>query len=42
MAKPLTNNLPFVLTGNLVFVSSQLPMWDSEPMLTGKLGNNNN
>ena len=40
VAKPLANYLPFVETGNLVFVSGQLPMWDGELMLTGKLGDN--
>ena len=40
VAKPLANYLPFVVTGNLVFVSGQLPMWDGELMLTGKLGDN--
>ena len=40
VAKPLANYLPFVVTGNLVFVSGQLPMWDGELMFTGKLGDN--
>ena len=40
VAKPLANYLPFVVTGNLVFVSGQLPMWDGELMLSGKLGDN--
>ena len=30
VAKPLANYLPFVVTGNLVFVSGQLPMWDGD------------
>jgi len=40
VAKPLANYLPFVVTGPLVFVWGQLPMWDDELMLTGKLGDN--
>ena len=40
VAKPLANYLPFVVTGNLVFVSGQLPMWDGELMLTKKPGDN--
>ena len=40
VAKPLANYLPFVVTGNLVFVSGQLPMWNGELMFTGKLGDN--
>ena len=38
--KLLANYMPFVVTGNLVFVSGQLPMWDGELMLSGKLGDN--
>ena len=37
VAKPLANYLLFVVTGNLVFVSGQLPLWDGELMFTGKL-----
>ena len=40
VAKPLANYIPFLVTGNLVFVSGQLPMWNGELMHTGKLGDN--
>ena len=40
VAKLLAIYIPFVVTGNLVFVPGQLPMWNGELMLAGKLGDN--
>jgi enamine deaminase RidA (YjgF/YER057c/UK114 family) len=38
VAKPLAAYVPAVRTGNLVFVSGQLPMVDGKLPLTGKVG----
>lgn len=35
---PLANYVPYVLTGNLVFVSGQLPAVDGKVQVTGRLG----
>lgn len=35
---PVANYLPFVRSGNLVFVSGQLPMKDGKLLFTGKVG----
>ena len=35
---PLANYVPFVVTGNLVFVAGQLPMQDGRIARTGKVG----
>jgi enamine deaminase RidA (YjgF/YER057c/UK114 family) len=35
---PAANYLPFVRTGNLVFVAGQLPAWNGERRFIGKLG----
>src|SRR3546814_4652243 len=37
-AAPVANYVGFVQTGNLVFVSGQLPMKDGKPQYQGKLG----
>ena len=37
VAKPLANYIPFVVTGNLVFVSGQLPMRNGELITCFKL-----
>src|SRR3546814_12932555 len=37
-AAPVANYVGFVPTGNLVFVSGQLPMTDGKPQYQGKLG----
>jgi enamine deaminase RidA (YjgF/YER057c/UK114 family) len=37
-AKPVANYVPFVRTGNLVFVSGQTPMRDGAVSHTGKVG----
>ena len=37
-AKPVANYVPFVRTGNLVFVSGQTPMRDGAIAHTGKVG----
>jgi enamine deaminase RidA (YjgF/YER057c/UK114 family) len=36
--KPVASYMPFVITGNLVFISGQLPMQDGKPTLTGAVG----
>ena len=38
MTRPLASYVPFVKTGNLVFVSGQIPTRDGKPVLTGKVG----
>jgi enamine deaminase RidA (YjgF/YER057c/UK114 family) len=38
VAKPLASYVPAVRTGNLIFVSGQLPMVDGKLPLTGKVG----
>ncbi len=35
---PVANYVPFVVTGNLVFISGQVPMAGSSMLLTGKVG----
>ncbi|HLE47561.1 MAG TPA: RidA family protein [Candidatus Thermoplasmatota archaeon] len=37
-AKPLASYIPWVRTGNLVYVSGQLPMRDGKVAFTGKVG----
>jgi enamine deaminase RidA (YjgF/YER057c/UK114 family) len=37
-AAAVANYVPFVVTGNLVFVSGQLPLENGKPAVTGKLG----
>ena len=37
---PAANYVPFVTTGNLVFVSGQVPFVDGKLQITGKIGNN--
>ncbi len=39
-AVPVANYLPFVVTGNLVFVAGQLPTWNGKIKYPGKLGEN--
>ncbi|HEX9816608.1 MAG TPA: RidA family protein [Candidatus Thermoplasmatota archaeon] len=36
--KPLASYVPFVKTGNLVFVAGQIPTRDGKPAFTGKVG----
>ena len=38
-AKPVANYVPWVKTGNLVFISGQGPMADGKLVYTGALGN---
>lgn len=40
--KPLASYIPWVRTGNLVFVAGQLPMRDGKCAFTGKLGRDMN
>lgn len=35
---PVANYVPFTISGNLVFVSGQLPMKDGKPQMIGKVG----
>jgi enamine deaminase RidA (YjgF/YER057c/UK114 family) len=37
-AKPVANYVPWVRTGDLVFVSGQIPTKDGKPIATGKVG----
>ncbi len=37
-AAPAANYVPFVVTGNLVFVSGQIPMHEGKLVYTGKVG----
>lgn len=37
-AAPAANYVPFVITGNLLFIAGQLPMDDGAVAVTGKLG----
>lgn len=37
-AVAVANYVPFVVTGNLVFISGQLPLENGKPAITGKLG----
>ncbi len=36
-AAPVANYVPYVITGNLVFVSGQITIWNGELIVTGKL-----
>jgi len=38
MSRPLASYVPFVRTGNLVYVSGQVPTRDGKPIWTGKVG----
>lgn len=38
-AKPVANYVPWVRTGNLIFVSGQVPLVDGKVQVTGLLGN---
>lgn len=38
VSKPQGSYLPYVQSGNLVFLAGQLPMWDGEIQVKGKLG----
>ena len=35
---PVASYVPFVVTGNLVFISGQVPMWNGEIKHAGRLG----
>lgn len=37
-AKPVANYVPWARTGNLVFVSGQIPIKEGKPVATGKVG----
>lgn len=37
-APAVANYVPFVVTGNLVFISGQLPMENGKPVVLGRLG----
>ena len=37
-AKPVANYVPWVLTGNLVFVAGQIPLFNGKPQFVGQLG----
>jgi len=39
-AAPAANYIPFVVTGNLVFVSGQVTVWNGELRHIGRLGDN--
>ena len=39
-AAPAANYIPFVVTGNLVFVSGQITVWNGELRHIGRLGEN--
>jgi enamine deaminase RidA (YjgF/YER057c/UK114 family) len=36
--KPVASYVPFLVTGQFVFISGQLPMRDGKPVLTGAVG----
>lgn len=38
VAKPAGSYVPFMTSGNLVFMAGQLPMWNGEIQVRGKLG----
>ncbi len=38
VSKPLANYVPWVQTGNLLFIAGQLPLVDGKLEITGKLG----
>lgn len=40
VSAPVANYVPYVIVGNLVFISGQLPMEDGKVKVTGKLGRN--
>jgi enamine deaminase RidA (YjgF/YER057c/UK114 family) len=35
---PVSNYMPYVITGNLVFISGQVTLWDGEINYVGKVG----
>ncbi len=37
-AKPAANYVPFVVTGNMVFIAGQITFWDNEIKYIGKVG----
>ena len=37
---PLANYVPYVITGNYLYISGQIPMIDGKPAFIGKLGKN--
>jgi enamine deaminase RidA (YjgF/YER057c/UK114 family) len=37
-AKPVANYVPYVVSGNQVFIAGQLPMKDGKPSVTGPVG----
>ena len=37
-AKPVANYVPWVLSGNLVFVAGQIPLLNGKPQFVGQLG----
>ena len=39
-ASPVANYVPYVITGNLVFISGQIPFLDGVLQFVGKLGDN--
>ncbi len=39
-AAPAANYVPYVITGNLVFISGQITMWNGTLMYKGRLGEN--
>ena len=39
-AAPAANYIPFVITGNLIFVSGQITVWNGELRHIGRLGEN--
>jgi len=39
-AAPAANYVPYVITGNLVFISGQITLWNGDPMYKGRLGEN--
>ena len=39
-AAPVANYVPYVITGNLVFISGQIPFFNGEIQYIGKLGEN--
>jgi len=40
VATPAANYIPFVVSGNLVFVSGQITIWNGEIKYTGRVGDN--
>jgi len=39
-AAPAANYVPYVITGNLVFISGQITLWNGDLMYKGRLGEN--